>query len=144
MYPKNQSPVLFRPVKCRGGNSEKRQRIPAGTRPPFRNRQARLKAVEGKAIYKKREEMVESVFGIIKQVMGFRQFLLRGLEMMNMEWEIVYLGYNIKRLFICKPPFSARVTIIPTPFVRLVRIWAVPRTSKADEMLKRVGECSLI
>jgi hypothetical protein len=39
----------------------------------------RLKTAEGKNIYKKRKETVEPVFGIIKQVMGFRQFLLRGL-----------------------------------------------------------------
>jgi transposase len=59
----------------------------------------RLKSAEGKKIYKKRKETVEPVFGIIKQAMGFRQFLLRGLEKVNLEWEIVCLGYNMKRLF---------------------------------------------
>jgi transposase len=59
----------------------------------------RLKTAEGKKIYKKRKETVEPVFGIIKQTMGFRQFLLRGLEKVNQEWEIVCLGYNLKRLF---------------------------------------------
>ncbi|MDR0629964.1 MAG: transposase [Treponema sp.] len=59
----------------------------------------RLKSAEGKGIYKKRKETVEPVFGIIKQAMGFRQFLLRGLEKVNLEWEIVCLGYNVKRLF---------------------------------------------
>jgi hypothetical protein len=59
----------------------------------------RLKTVEGKAIYKRRKETVEPVFGIIKQVLGFRQFLLRGLEKVNLEWGIVCLGYNMKRLY---------------------------------------------
>jgi hypothetical protein len=64
----------------------------------------RLKTAEGKKIYKKRKETVEPVFGIIKQVMGFRQFLKRqflprGLEKVNQEWDIVCLGYNLKRLF---------------------------------------------
>jgi hypothetical protein len=59
----------------------------------------RLKTAEGRRIYKKRKETVEPVFGIIKQGMGFRQFLLRGLEKVTVEWEIVCLGYNIKRLF---------------------------------------------
>jgi transposase len=59
----------------------------------------RLKSREGKGIYKKRKETVEPVFGIIKQVPGFRQFLLRGLEKVNLEWELVCLGYNLKRLF---------------------------------------------
>jgi transposase len=59
----------------------------------------RLKSREGKAIYKKRKETVEPVFGILKQALGFRQFLLRGLEKVNLEWELVCLGYNMKRLF---------------------------------------------
>jgi transposase len=59
----------------------------------------RLKSKEGKGIYKKRKETVEPVFGIIKQAMGFRQFLLRGLEKVNLEWDLVCLGYNLKRLF---------------------------------------------
>jgi transposase len=59
----------------------------------------RLKSAEGRGIYKKRKETVEPVFGIIKQALGFRQFLLRGLEKVNLEWELVCLGYNMKRLF---------------------------------------------
>jgi hypothetical protein len=38
----------------------------------------KLKTDKGKAVYKKRKETAEPVFGIIKQAMGFRQFLLRG------------------------------------------------------------------
>jgi len=41
---------------------------------------------------------VEPVFGIIKHVLGFRQFLLRGLAKVNAEWELVCLAYNVKRL----------------------------------------------
>jgi hypothetical protein len=39
------------------------------------------------------------VFGIIKQVLGFRQFLLRGLEKVNLEWGIVCLRFTLKRLY---------------------------------------------
>ena len=58
----------------------------------------KLKTEEGKEIYKKRKETVEPVFGIIKQVMGFRQFMLRGLEKVNTEWSLVKVAYNFKRL----------------------------------------------
>ena len=58
----------------------------------------RLKTKEGKNKYKKRKETVEPVFGIIKSVMGFRQFHLRGLEKVNLEWNLVTLAYNFKRL----------------------------------------------
>ncbi|GHU61728.1 IS1182 family transposase ISMac1 [Spirochaetia bacterium] len=59
----------------------------------------KLKTAKGKAIYKKRKETVEPVFGIIKSAMGFRQFLLRGLEKVNTEWNLVTLAYDFKRLF---------------------------------------------
>ncbi len=42
-----------------------------------------------KELYKKQKGTVEPVFGIIKQVLGFRQFLLRGLRKVNLEWQLV-------------------------------------------------------
>jgi transposase len=60
----------------------------------------RLKTTEGKARYKLRQQTVEPVFGIIKSVMGFRQFLLRGLEKVGLEWQWVCVAYNLKRLHI--------------------------------------------
>jgi hypothetical protein len=60
----------------------------------------RLKTAAGKARYKLRQQTVEPVFGIIKSVLGFRQFLLRGLEKVALEWKLVCLAYNLKRLHI--------------------------------------------
>lgn len=58
----------------------------------------RLKTTSGKALYKLRQQTVEPVFGIIKSVLGFRQFLLRGVEKVSLEWTLVCLGYNLRRL----------------------------------------------
>lgn len=58
----------------------------------------KLKTEEGRAIYRLRACTVEPVFGIIKAVMGFRQFLLRGLKKASGEWNLVCLAYNLKRL----------------------------------------------
>jgi transposase len=58
----------------------------------------KLKTEEGRAIYRKRACTVEPAFGIIKQVMGFRQFLLRGFKKVSGEWNLVCLAYNLKRL----------------------------------------------
>ena len=58
----------------------------------------KLKTKKGKQIYKKRKETVEPVFGIIKNVLGFRQFTLRGIEKVNIEWSLVRIAYNCKRL----------------------------------------------
>ena len=60
----------------------------------------RLKTKVGQAKYKLRQQTVEPVFGIIKSVMGFRQFLLRGLEKVGLEWQWVCVAYNLKRLHI--------------------------------------------
>jgi hypothetical protein len=58
----------------------------------------KLKTKKGKEVYKKRKETVEPVFGIIKHVMGFRQFMLRGIDKVNTEWSLARLAYNFKRL----------------------------------------------
>ena len=58
----------------------------------------RMKTAAGRAKYKLRQQTVEPIFGIIKSVLGFRQFLLRGLEKVELEWGLVCLAYNLKRL----------------------------------------------
>lgn len=58
----------------------------------------RLQTAEGKALYAKRKSTVETVFGIIKQVLGFRQFHLRGLHGARGEWNLVCMAWNLKRL----------------------------------------------
>ncbi len=59
----------------------------------------RLRTAAGKAKYALRKQTVELVFGIIKAVMGFRRFLLRGKVKVSLEWTLVTLAYNFKRLF---------------------------------------------
>lgn len=59
----------------------------------------RLKTKDGRATYAKRKSTVEPVIGCIKSVLGFRQFMLRGLENVNGEWNLVALGWNLKRMF---------------------------------------------
>jgi len=58
----------------------------------------KLRTAIGKAIYRLRKSTVEPVIGIIKEVMGFRQFSLRGLFAADGEWTLVCLAYNLKRL----------------------------------------------
>jgi transposase len=62
----------------------------------------RLQTKEGRVIYGKRKSTVETVFGIIKHVLGFRQFLLRGFESVQGEWSLVCLGWNLKRIHTLK------------------------------------------
>jgi hypothetical protein len=59
---------------------------------------AKLRTEDGRALYRQRAQTVEPVFGIIKHVLGFRQFLLRGLRKVSGEWRLVCLAYNLKRL----------------------------------------------
>ncbi len=62
----------------------------------------KLQSPEGKKAYKLRAQTVEPVFAIIKQVMGFREFLLRGIQKTQGEWTLVCLAYNFKRLHVLK------------------------------------------
>jgi len=61
--------------------------------------QYNLQGKQGKGIYAKRKCTVEPVFGIIKNVLGFRQFSMRGLKKVQGEWQLVCMAWNIKRMF---------------------------------------------
>ena len=63
----------------------------------------RLSTIAGKAAYAIRKQTVEPVFGIIKSVMGFRQFSLRGLRKVAGEWNLVCLAWNVKRMAVLRP-----------------------------------------
>ncbi len=58
----------------------------------------RMQPDEARRLYRLRKQSVEPVFGIVKQAMGFRRFLLRGLEKVDLEWQLVLCAYNLKRL----------------------------------------------
>ena len=81
----------FRPVKA----------LPAAKEPKadwLKAMAEKLASEEGRASYKLRRQTVEPVFGVIKAVLGFAGFSLRGLEKVEGEWTLVALAYNCKRL----------------------------------------------
>ncbi len=59
---------------------------------------AKMETDDAKALYKKRKQTVEPVFGIIKSAIGFRRFSLRGIGKAAIEWTLVTLAYNCKRM----------------------------------------------
>ena len=69
---------------------------------PLQTMAHRLKTKAGRALYALRKQTVEPVFGIIKSVMGFRQFSLRGLTKVTGEWTLVCLAWNLKRLAVLR------------------------------------------
>ena len=62
----------------------------------------RPRTAVGKALYAKRKSTVETVFGIIKHRLGFRQFLLRGRRAEQEEWALVCIGGDLRRHFVLK------------------------------------------
>jgi len=62
-----------------------------------------LKTKAGRALYKLRKQTVEPVFGIIKSVLGFRQFSLRGINKVRGEWSLVCMAWNLKRMAVLRP-----------------------------------------
>jgi transposase len=59
----------------------------------------RLRTKKGRAVYARRKAVVEPVFGQIKQVRGFRQLLLRGLQKARGEWALICLTHNLLKLY---------------------------------------------
>jgi transposase len=62
----------------------------------------KLRTKKGQKCYALRKELPEPVFGQIKQVRGFRQFLLRGLEKVSGEWKFICAGHNLLKLFVAR------------------------------------------
>lgn len=58
----------------------------------------RMRSDQAKAIYKKRMQTAETPFAFIKQILGLRQFLLRGLDKVKMEWRWACLTSNVSKL----------------------------------------------
>jgi transposase len=77
--------------------------VPRGRIPneaTIKERMARkLRTKNGQRIYKKRKQIIEPVFGQIKEARGFRRFHLRGLEAVTGEWDLVCLTHNVLKLF---------------------------------------------
>jgi len=69
---------------------------------PVEQMKHRLTTKAGRALYGLRKQTVEPVFGIIKQVMGFRQFSMRGVEKAAGEWTLASLAWNVKRMNILR------------------------------------------
>ena len=59
---------------------------------------ARLKRAGRRSRYRLRKQVVEPVFGQIKQARGFRQFLLRGLDQVRGEWAMICTAHNLSKL----------------------------------------------
>jgi transposase len=62
----------------------------------------KLKSEIGRQLYRLRKMTVEPSIGIIKEILGLRQFLLRGRAKVPKEWGLVCLGYNLKRMWALK------------------------------------------
>jgi transposase len=78
--------------------SAPRGRIPAGL--SAKQRMARkLRTKKGRSMYAKRKGMIEPIFGQLKQVLGFRQFSMRGLVSMRGEWRLMATVHNLLKLW---------------------------------------------
>lgn len=98
---------LFIPVTAEAGNNQRRYdfRPPRDkqprtvTDPRLVSMQTKMRGEEARRRYAKRKQTVEPVFGIIKSAMGFRNFHLRGLRRVSLEWTLTTLAYNVRRLY---------------------------------------------
>jgi transposase len=71
---------------------------PSAHAAPSAHMRHRLQTQAGRALYRLRQQTVEPVFGILKEALGFRRFSLRGLAAVQLEWTLLCLAYNLRRL----------------------------------------------
>jgi transposase len=67
--------------------------------PVHRQMRRKLRNPAGRQIYAQRKAIVEPVFGVLKQQRGLRQFRLRGLQRVGIEFTLAAIGYNLSRLY---------------------------------------------
>jgi transposase len=80
--------------RAQGIGRSKRLRDPA-----HRRMRQKLRDPVGRKIYAQRKAIVEPVFGVLKQQRGLRQFRLRGLHRVGIEFTLAAIGYNLSRLY---------------------------------------------
>jgi transposase len=71
----------------------------AATESPKEAMARKLRTESGRLLYAARKHIVEPVFGQIKRVRGFRKFLLRGLELVSAEWQLICLTHNLLKIW---------------------------------------------
>ncbi|HEV2324701.1 MAG TPA: IS1182 family transposase [Terracidiphilus sp.] len=76
-----------RPLKC------------AGDSPEHARMRARLRSAAGQARYRRRQALVEPVFGVLKEQRGMRRFRLRGLKKVAVEWALACTAFNLTRMW---------------------------------------------
>ncbi|MBV9481587.1 MAG: IS1182 family transposase [Acidobacteria bacterium] len=83
------------------GGAEKQEPVAEGSSSLSLREQMKqkLNSEAGREVYRKRKEIVEPVFGQIKEGRGFRRFLLRGLRNVRAEWKLICLSHNVLKLF---------------------------------------------
>lgn len=91
---------------------EKKEDPPApGKEATFTEKMAHRTATkEGREKYKHRQQTIEPVFGIIKEAMGFRRFSLRGQGKATLEWTLVCVSYNLRRLHRLATAQTSKIT----------------------------------
>ena len=72
---------------------------PPLTETPKEAMSRKLRTESGRLRYAARKHIVEPVFGQIKRIRGFRQFLLRGLELIAAEWQLICLTHNLLKIW---------------------------------------------
>ncbi|ABL66618.1 transposase, IS4 family [Chlorobium phaeobacteroides DSM 266] len=101
------NPLIALSREAHNQSLEQRFRQPepiAADADPVTKMKHRLQTTEGKETYAKRKCTVEPVFGIIKSVLGHRQFLRRGLKNVQSEWNLISMAWNLKRMHALAKP----------------------------------------
>jgi len=99
----------------------------------------RLQTKEGRAIYALRKSTIEPTFGIQKEVMGYRQFLVRGFAAVTAEWDLLCTGFNLKKMFAMAMADIKNWLILVQILVAYRAFWALFCYLRESMMMERTA-----
>lgn len=93
-----------------GGKPDPTGKLPANAPrgPMAQQMRQRLAQPQERQRYRKRSGIVEPVFGLLKEILGYRRFLLRGLQKVRGEWALMCTAFNLRKLFLYGSPPASR------------------------------------
>lgn len=94
-----------------GGKPDPAGKLPANAPrgPMAQQMRQRLAQPEERKRYRKRSGIVEPVFGLLKEILGYRRFLLRGLQKVRGEWALMCTAFNLRKLYLYGGPPEGRL-----------------------------------
>jgi Transposase DDE domain len=127
------------PGRARHGQSDPGAVRTLKRRPLMQAMADKLRRAGRRSRYRLRKQVVEPVFGQIKQARGFRQFLLRGREGVRAEWALICTAHNLLKLVAARTACARAHPNLPHPAMPITTAHLAPSPAPSRAPITRTG-----